>query len=125
VNFGPILGQGEYQILEDAALLLKGQFPTTPQDKAAYLTKSGQVQSQLNNLHARVHYVWQMTYFEKEAHLGKLIEEEAFPKNDRFNLALHCDTDYRKTCETLETLGVVKLMIENFLWSIKILAQKV
>jgi len=126
-NFGSILGPSEYSILGDATLLLKGQFPASPQDKAAYITRSNQVQGDLINLKSRIEYIFRMKAIERDTYMGNLISEkemDSYNYRDRPNVTLSLDTKYRDLVQTVSVLEVIKIMVDDLLWSLKISVQK-
>jgi hypothetical protein len=126
-NFGNVIGPSEYQTLIEASLLLSSQFPSNEQDKIAYLTKSSKIQSELINLQSRVSYIVHMKTIERNAYWGSLVanaEFDGYGRGDRDSVALSNDSKYRDLSEVVSSLDVIKSMIENQLWSIKILAQK-
>src|SRR4051794_11283541 len=119
-GFTEILGGQERQVLQDACLLLKGQFPGTEPDKRAYLTRSTQVQADLINLQSTTLYILNQLKTLKEARWGKLVAREEYIGKDREAIALAQDDELRDLTETIAAFEAVKSAIDNCLWSCKI-----
>jgi hypothetical protein len=121
-DFTKILGAEEIKILTDADLLLSGSIPHDEAGRLAYLSRSSQIQSKLNNLLSRLSYVFKMQTIDKDSYLGDLIESKEIEGRDRRYIALARDSKFRDLEETNSALEVVYNHINNILWVLKIIA---
>jgi hypothetical protein len=118
------LGPAEYQVLQDASLLLQGGTQKDPDAKFSYLTRSAQVQDNLINLLSRVSYISAMKTHEKDSYWGGIIMDKEYEGRDRRFVAINADPVYRDLSETVDVLEVAKNMVNQLLWSCKIVMQK-
>jgi hypothetical protein len=118
-DFSKVLGPEEIRILSDADLLLHVTIPHDEPGKLAYLSKSAQIQSKLNNLLSRLSYVFNMTTIDRDSHLGDLIESKEIEGRDRRYLGLVRDPKFRDLEETVAALEVIKDHVNNTLWILK------
>jgi hypothetical protein len=124
-NFGSnCLGPAEYQVLKDASLLLQGGVPKDPDARHAYMTRSSQVQDNLINLLSRLSYISAMKTHEKDSYWGGIIMDKEYEGRDRRFVAINADPVYRDLSETVDVLEVAKNMVNQLLWSCKIVMQK-
>jgi hypothetical protein len=121
-DFSKVLGPEEVRILSDADLLLRGTIPHDESGRLAYLSKSSQVQSRLNNLLSRLSYVWSMSKIERDAYWGNLIDREEVEGRDKRYIALAKDHKFRDLEEINAALEVVKEHANNILWILKTIA---
>jgi hypothetical protein len=121
-DFTQVLGAEEIKILTDADLLLSGTIPHDDFGKIAYLSKSAQVQSKLNNLLSRISYIHKMGLLDRDAYWGGLLEAEEFEGRDKRYIALAKDSKFRDLEETNSALEIVKDHTSSVLWIMKTIA---
>ena len=92
--------------------------------KHAYVSKSGQVQGDLNTLLARLNYILSQSELEKDKYWGKLLYDEEYEGRDRWKIALANDQrlfDMEATCRALTS---ARDYINDMTWSVKTVTPK-
>lgn len=123
-SFENSFGPEELKVLLNAELLLKGQIPMDLAGKHAYVSKSGQVQGDLNTLLARLNYILSQSELEKDKYWGKLLYDEEYEGRDRWKIALANDQrlfDMEATCRALTS---ARDYINDMTWSVKTVTPK-
>jgi hypothetical protein len=118
-DFTSVLGSEEIKILSDADLLLSGTIPHDEPGRLAYLSRSSQIQSKLNNLLSRISYIKDMTIIDKDSYWGDLIDGKEFEGRDKRYIALARDSKFRDLEETCTALEIVKDHVNSTLWILK------
>lgn len=121
-DFTQVLGPEEIKILTDADLLLKGAIPHDDTGRLAYLSRSAQIQNNLNNLLSRLSYIWKMHTIDRDAYLGELIESQEVEGRDRRYFALTRNPKFRDLEETNSALETIRDHVNNVLWILKTVA---
>jgi hypothetical protein len=118
-GFDEILGPAESQILSDSDLLLRGAIPIDDVGKTAYLSRSAQLLSQLNNLHSRLSFVHSEHVLEKNIYWGSLINDQEYEGRDKWLIALSQDPKLADMEKVISALDVTKAHVNNLQWIIK------
>jgi hypothetical protein len=118
-GFEESLGPAEMQVMHDADLLLKGTIPSDETGRLAYLSRSAQVLSSLNNLLSRISFVHSQYTIEKNVHWGRLINEEGYEGRDKWVTALSQDTQLADMEKVTTALAAAKDHVNNLQWIIK------
>jgi hypothetical protein len=124
-DFTKVLGPEEIKILTDADLLLSGTIHHDEASKLAYLSKSSQIQSRLNNLLSRLTYIRSMSVLDRDAYWGGLLEAEEYEGRDKRYIALARDSKLRDLEETNAALEVVRDHVNNLTWILKTISSRV
>jgi hypothetical protein len=123
-GFEELLGLEDSNVIEDARILLRSQFPVGDHasvEKSAYLTRSTTIQENLINLLSRVNYILHQARIEKQRHYGKLLYHEEFEgrKDEKELMAMSQDDKYLDLCITVGNYEAFSKTIDSLLWSIK------
>jgi hypothetical protein len=121
-DFTKVLGPEEVKILSDADLLLHVTIPHDEPGKLAYLSKSAQIQSKLNNLLSRLSYIFNMTTIDRDSYWGNLIESQEVEGREKRYIALTRDPKFRDLEETKSALEVIRDHTSSLLWILKTIA---
>ena len=121
-DFTQVLGSEEIKILSDADLLLSGTIPHDEAGRMAYLSRSSQIQSKLNNLLSRISWILKMSVIDRDSYWGGLLESQEFEGRDKRFIALATDSKFRDMEETNSALEVIKDHTNNVLWILKTIA---
>jgi hypothetical protein len=118
-GFEESLGPAELQVLKDADILLKGTIPIDEPGRLAYLSRSAQMLSSLNNLLSRISFVHGQYSLEKNVYWGHLIKEQEYEGRDKWVVALSEDNQLADMERLTTALDVTKSHVNNLHWIIK------
>lgn len=126
-GYEELLGPEDAQGFREARILLQSQFPIGDMEKAAYITRSTQVQERLINTQSRMLYILGQFQLEAQSHYGNLLYREEYEgrEKEKQQMALSQDEVYRDLMTNIEGLLALGKTLDHLLWSVKEAMKKV